>query len=108
MIRRYCSALAVLAMGLGTVALASPVPDYHCAIEDHPDLARSGYRIGEWLYDYGNTLALQGYPVDESERLERRSDKEFSNGVVTVLIDETGARMSLNDGTVFICNKTAP
>ena len=85
---------------------ASPVPDFSCDVPDGTVLDRDGFKLGEFLYLYEETLALVGY-AEPSEQV-KLSDSHgainyYGDGDFRVAIFPGGAQIELKGGQVIPC-----
>jgi hypothetical protein len=88
------------------LAMASPVPDFTCDVEPHPEINADGYLLGQGMYLMGDdTVGMVGYaePSQQLQRVISGSGMQFSNGSITFGAKGDSGFLEMGDGTVFPC-----
>lgn len=89
-----------------SISSASPVPTHTCAVPSGTVLQRDGYSLGENLYVFDNSVALEAYqdPKDQLPLKEANGAiTYFSDGQITVATFPDGGQIELPDGQIFSC-----
>lgn len=92
--------------GFTSISSASPVPTHTCAVPGSTVLQRDGYSLGENLYVFDNSVALEAYQ-DPKDQLPFKDAHGaiiyFSDGQITVATYPDGGQIELPDGQIFSC-----
>lgn len=93
----------------GSNALASPVPDFTCSVPPGTSLQRDGYSLGENLYVFDNSVALEGY-LEPSEQVPFKKAPGgtvtyYENDKLGVVVYPDRAEINLNSGLKINCQK---
>ena len=87
-------------------AYASPEPTFNCRIPPGTFLQRDGYSLGENLYVFDNSVALEGYQ-DPSEQVPYVSDEgdvtTYANDQLSIYVSAYGAEIELKSGLLISC-----
>ncbi|MEP2981491.1 MAG: SH3 domain-containing protein [Lentilitoribacter sp.] len=87
-------------------AFASPEPTFTCRIPPGTFLQRDGYSLGENLYVFDNSVALEGYQ-DPSEQVPYASDEgdvtTYANDQLSIYVSAYGAEIELKSGLLINC-----
>lgn len=93
------------------IAYASPEPTYTCRIPPGTFLQRDGYSLGENLYVFDNSVAMEAYQ-DPSEQIPYVGDEgdvtTYSNGKLSIYVSAYGAEIEFKgSGLVISCEFAA-
>lgn len=87
-------------------AFASPEPTFNCRIPPGTFLQRDGYSLGENLFVFDNSVALEGYQ-DPSEQVPYVSDEgdvtTYANDQLSIYVSAYGAEIELKSGLLINC-----
>lgn len=104
---KLLTATSILACAVSG-ALASPVPDFTCDVPAGTILDRDGYRLGDVLHVYDETLALETYG-DLADQLPLTDSHGaidyYAKGDIRVAVFPDGAQIELAGGQIIPCVK---
>lgn len=113
-ILRTLLALAMVASTMLLVqnmpSLASPESNFTCRVPPGTSLQRDGYSLGENLYVFDNSIALEGYQ-DPSEQVPLVGSEgdvtTYANDKLSIYISAYGAEIELKSGLLINCEFAA-